>query len=155
MTVQTIADHFYTAFAKGDAETMTSLYADTITFEDPVFGKLKGMEAKMMWHMLIERSKGNLKIRHKLLETTENKVKVKWKAVYPFSKTGRIVKNKIIATMVIENGKIIKHKDHFNLWKWYRQSLGWKGFLLGWIPAVQSKIRTQSRALLYSYLAKK
>ncbi|MEX0998061.1 MAG: nuclear transport factor 2 family protein [Flavobacteriaceae bacterium] len=155
MEAEKIANQFYTAFAKGDAETMTSLYAETIEFEDPVFGKLKEMEAKMMWHMLIERSKGNLKISHKVLETTENTVKVKWKAVYPFSKTGRIVTNKILATMVIENGKIIKHKDYFNLWKWSQQALGWKGFLLGWTPVVQSKIRTKSIALLYSYLAKK
>lgn len=155
MEVKRIADQFYTAFAKGDAVAMTSLYADTIDFEDPVFGKLKGENAKMMWHMLIERSKGNLKISHKVLEATENKVKVHWTAVYPFSKTGRIVTNQITASMVIENGKIIQHTDYFNLWMWTRQALGWKGFLFGWTPALQSKIRKQSKALLDSYPTKK
>ncbi len=155
MTAEKIANQFYTAFAKGDAATMTSLYSDTIEFKDPVFGKLKGLEAKKMWQMLIERSKGNLKISHKLLESTESTAKVRWTAVYPFSKTGRIVTNQIKAAMVIENGEIIKHTDHFNLWKWSGQALGWKGLLLGWTPIFQSKIRTQSRAMLYTYLAKK
>jgi len=154
MKIEEIAANFYSAFAKGDAETMTSFYADTIEFEDPVFGKLKGMEARMMWHMLIERSKGNLKISHKILETTENTVKVHWTAVYPFPKTGRIVTNKIRAKMVIEDGKIIQHTDYFNLWGWTRQALGWRGFLFGWLPSIQSKIRKQSRALLYNYLEK-
>lgn len=155
MTAEKIANQFYTAFAEGDAKTMTSLYADTIAFEDPVFGKLKGEKAKRMWQMLIERSKGNLKISHKVLETNENTAKVRWTAVYPFSKTGRMVTNHITATMVIENGKIIKHTDSFNLWRWTRQALGWKGFLLGWTPAVQSRIRKQSTALLDSYHPKK
>lgn len=155
MEVKRIADQFYTAFAKGDAETMTSLYANTIVFEDPVFGKLEGDKAKLMWHMLIERSKGNLKISHKVLEATENTVNVHWTATYPFPRTGRMVTNHITAKMAIENGKIIKHTDHFNLWKWTQQALGWKGFLFGWTPGVQSKIRKQSEAMLDSYYTKK
>tara|TARA_R110000850_G_scaffold277127_1_gene423107 strand:+ start:11924 stop:12391 length:468 start_codon:yes stop_codon:yes gene_type:complete len=155
MEAKRIADQFYTAFAKGDASAMTSLYADTIAFEDPVFGKLKGEKAKRMWQMLIERSRGNLKISHKVLEANENTAKVHWTAVYPFSKTGRMVTNHITATMAMENGKIIKHTDYFSLWKWTRQALGWKGSLLGWTPAVQSRIRKQSTALLDSYHPKK
>lgn len=154
MDVAQIANQFYTAFAKGDAKTMASLYSDSIVFEDPVFGKLKGEEVKKMWQMLIERSKGNMKISHKVLETTENTAKVHWTAVYPFSKTRRIVTNHITATLIIEGGKIIRHTDYFSLWNWSRQALGWKGFLLGWTPIFQSKIRTQARALLYKYLAK-
>jgi len=152
METHEIASNFYSAFAKGDAETMTSLYADAVEFEDPAFGKLKGSEAKMMWQMLIERSKGNLKVSYEVSETTKNTAKVNWTAVYPFSKTGRMVTNHIEATLVIENGRIIQHTDHFNLWKWSRQAMGWKGYLLGWTPFFRKKLQQQTRKMLQQYM---
>lgn len=155
MEVKKIAEQFYTAFAKGDVEAMISYYDDQIEFEDPAFGKLKGDEVKKMWKMLIERSKGNLKVDFKVNETTENTARVNWEARYPISKTGRHIHNKITTELTFANGKIIKHTDHFNLWKWAHQAIGWKGLIFGWTPAVQSKIRKLSRALLDSYQEKK
>jgi ketosteroid isomerase-like protein len=151
MKIEEIAANFYSAFAKGDAETMTSFYADTIEFEDPGFGKLKGDQAKMMWHMLIERSGGNLKIDFKVMESTADSAVVKWEARYPFSKTGRQIHNKITAYLTIKDGKITHHKDHFNLWKWSQQALGIKGLLLGWTPFFRKKIQQQTHELLKKY----
>lgn len=155
MDTREIASNFYSAFAKGDAETMISYYDDQIEFEDPAFGKLKGDEVKKMWKMLIERSKGNLKIDFEIIETTNNTARVNWEARYPISTNGRRIHNKISTKLTIENGKIIKHTDHFNLWKWAHQAIGWKGLIFGWTPAVQSKIRKLSRNLLDSYQLKK
>lgn len=155
MDTREIATGFYSAFAKGDAETMISFYDDPIEFEDPAFGKLKGDEAKMMWEMLIERSQGNLKIDFEVIETTENTARINWEARYPISNTGRRIHNKISTNLTIENEKIIKHVDHFNLWKWAHQAIGWKGLVFGWTSSVQLKIRNLSRALLDSYTPKK
>lgn len=152
MEAEKIADQFYTAFAKGDAETMTSLYAETIEFEDPVFGKLKGDQARVMWHMLLERSEGNLKIEYYIIETTQNTALVRWEARYSFSKTGRHIHNKITAHLTIENGKITTHKDVFNLWKWSQQALGFKGLLLGWTSFFRKKLQQQTRGMLEKYM---
>ncbi|MCR9183211.1 MAG: nuclear transport factor 2 family protein [Flavobacteriaceae bacterium] len=152
MDAEKIADRFYTAFAKGDAETMTSLYAEQIEFEDPAFGKLKNDRAKMMWSMLLERSQGNLKIEYRIIESTEKTALVNWEARYPFSKTGRQIHNKISAHLTIEDGKIIKHTDHFNLWKWSQQALGFKGLLMGWTPFFRKKLQQQTRGLLEKYM---
>ncbi len=152
MNTREIASGFYSAFAKADAETMISFYDDKIEFEDPAFGKLKGNDAKMMWQMLIERSRGNLKVSHQLNESSETIAKVNWTAVYPFSKTGRIITNHIEAIMIMENGKIIKHTDYFNLWKWSRQAMGWKGFILGWTPFFRKKLQQQTRKMLQQYM---
>lgn len=152
MEVKKIADRFYSAFAKGDAETMTSLYADQVEFEDPAFGKLKGDRAKMMWNMLLERSQGNLKIDYSIIKATENTVLVNWEARYPFSKTGRHIHNKISAQITIEDGKIVKHTDYFNLWKWSQQALGLKGLLMGWTPFFRKKLQQQTRILLERYI---
>lgn len=152
MDSHTIAEQFYSAFAKSDAETMTSFYSDTIEFEDPAFGKLQGNAAKMMWKMLIERSGGNLKIDFKVMESTADSVVVKWEARYPFSKTGRQVYNKITAQLTIQNGKIVKHIDRFNLLNWSQQALGWKGFLLGWTPFFRKKLQQQTQKMLQHYI---
>ena len=62
MTNAELISHFYTSFAKGDAEGMVSCYDDAIQFKDPAFGALKGEGAKNMWRMLIGRNKGNIHI---------------------------------------------------------------------------------------------
>lgn len=152
MEAKKIADRFYSAFAKGDAETMNSLYADQVEFEDPAFGKLKGDRAKMMWNMLLERSQGNLKIDYTIIESTENTALVNWEARYPFSKTGRQIHNKISAHLTIEDGKIIKHTDHFNLWKWSQQAFGIKGLMMGWTPFFRKKLQQQTRGLLVKFM---
>lgn len=146
---------FYTAFEKGDAATMISFYNDTVEFEDPAFGKLKGKEAKMMWTMLLARSQGNLKVSFKIKEVTAHSALVAWEARYPFSKTGRQIHNKIQAQLTIENGKIIKHTDRFHLWKWSQQALGFKGLLMGWTPFFRKKLQQQTQKMLQQYIKNK
>ena len=53
---------FYTAFSNGDAAQMCECYHANIKFSDPVFGLLKGNDVCKMWKMLLEKSKGNIKI---------------------------------------------------------------------------------------------
>lgn len=151
MDSRKIATGFYSAFAKGDADKMITYYDDHIGFEDPTFGKLNGNQAKMMWEMLLERSKGNLEIIFNVIETTNNTAIVKWEARYPFSKTGRDIHNKVTAQLTIKNGKIIKHIDKFNLWKWSQQAFGFKGFLIGWTPFFKAKLQLEIAKQLNSY----
>lgn len=145
---------FYVAFSKGKADEMVSHYHNDIVFEDPAFGQLKGEEAKAMWKMLIERSKGNIKITFSQVEADAAKGSALWEAAYVFGPDKRKVVNKIIATFEIKDGKIIRHTDRFDVWKWASQALGWKGWLLGWTPVMKKQIQKQSRALLKKYLEK-
>lgn len=143
--------HFYKSFALGEAEEMIMCYDDEIVFTDPAFGTLRGNDAKNMWRMLIHRSKGNLKITYDNVKADENTGSAHWIAEYTYGQTGRKVVNKISARFEFRNGKIIKHTDHFNLWRWTQQAIGWKGYLLGWTPYIQSKIRQQTNQLLKAY----
>ncbi len=146
-----LLNHFYTSFSQGNVEAMISCYDDAIVFTDPAFGTLRGNDAKNMWRMLIHRSKGNLKITYDNVKADENTGSAHWIAEYTYGQTGRKVVNKISARFEFRNGMIIKHTDHFNLWRWTQQAIGWKGYLMGWTPYIQSKIRQQTNQLLKAY----
>lgn len=146
-----IIQHFYESFARNDAGGMVSCYHDEIEFTDPAFGTLKGTDAKNMWRMLIENGKGNIKIDFKNVKADAEKGSADWIAEYIFSKTGRKVVNKIHAEFEFKDGKIIRHVDDFDAWKWSKQALGIPGLLLGWTPLMKNKIRQTALAALRKY----
>ena len=150
-----IIRHFYTSFAEGNAEEMISCYDPAIVFTDPAFEELKGEDAKNMWRMLVQRSKGNIKIIFDTVKADEKSGSASWIAHYTFAQTGRKVINKISAEFEFYNGKIIKHTDHFSLWNWSRQALGWKGFIFGGTSFLKAKIQMQTTTLLKNYSTKK
>jgi ketosteroid isomerase-like protein len=149
-----LVETFYTAFATGDAEGMVACYHTDIQFKDPAFGALNKDDAKNMWRMLISRSKGAIKISFDSVQANEKTGSANWKAEYIFSQTGRKVINIISAHFEFKDGKIYKHTDDFNIWKWTRQAMGWKGYVLGWTFFMQKKIQQQSGLLLKKYTGK-
>lgn len=149
-----LVNKFYNSFANGDAEGMVSCYDANIQFEDPAFGKLQGEMAKNMWRMLINNNNGNAKITYSDIQANDKTGSVNWVAEYVFSQTGRPVINKISATFEFKDGKIMKHTDVFDMWKWSRQALGLKGYLLGWSDFLKGKIQQQTNTLLKKYIEK-
>lgn len=152
---QQIIEEFYAGFAFHNAQTMCSCYHPDVVFDDPAFGTLKGNDACDMWHMLIERSKGNLEIVFCEVKADEKSGSAKWTATYIFSKTNRKVVNAIHAKFEFKDGLIIRHTDSFDLWKWSAQALGFSGLLLGWTGFMQQKIRTQALQSLRTYQTKR
>lgn len=152
---QQIIEEFYAGFASHNAETMASCYHPEIVFQDPAFGTLHGQDAIDMWHMLIERSKGNLQIVFSDVKANEYEGSAKWTATYLFSKTGRNVVNEINAHFVFKDGLIVRHDDHFDFWKWSAQALGVSGLLLGWTGFMKQKVRQQAVASLRAYQSRK
>jgi hypothetical protein len=146
---------FYSSFSQLDADKMISCYHDDIIFEDPAFGVLEGERAKAMWQMLCESQKGkDFKVSFSNIEANEKKGSAHWEAFYIFSKTGRKVHNKIDARFEFKDGLIIKHTDRFNLHKWARQAMGFKGLVIGRTGYFKSKLRAQTNYLLDSYIKK-
>jgi hypothetical protein len=54
---------------------------------------------------------------------------------------------------VFRDGKICEHHDSFDLWRWSRQALGFKGLLLGWTPVVSNAVRAQALKGLKAFQA--
>jgi ketosteroid isomerase-like protein len=144
-----LIEKFYQSFAAKDAEGMVSCYADDIQFEDPAFGPLKGNDAKKMWRMLLKNP--DIKVTFGNVKADDKTGSVDWVAVYTFSRTGRKVTNRVSATFEFRDGKISKHTDHFNIWKWAGQAMGLKGYLLGWTPLMRNGIQKQAVSLLTKY----
>jgi ketosteroid isomerase-like protein len=140
---------FYNSFAAGDAKAMVSCYADNIVFEDPAFGVLKGDDARNMWRMLLQNP--GIVITTDNIKGDNTTGSADWVAVYTFTLTGRKVTNRVSAKFEFENGKIIKHTDHFSFWKWASQAFGLKGILLGWTPLMQNKVREQALGRLAKF----
>lgn len=134
---------------------MVACYHKNVIFSDPAFGTLTGDEARNMWRMLLERSQGDLKITFSDVMADEKTGSAKWRAEYTFGQTGRKVVNEITARFEFADGKIIKHTDSFDVWKWSRQALGLKGLLLGWSSFFQRKLNQQTNSQLKKYSTKR
>ncbi len=149
-----LIESFYTAFQRKDAEAMAACYATDVTFSDPVFQHLQGVEAGDMWRMLTGAAK-EFSLVFDGIEADDNHGKAHWVATYTFSQTGNRVVNDIHAKFNFRGGKIVKHIDHFDLWKWARQALGAKGALLGWSPLVKGAVRKQAAKNLAAFSKKR
>lgn len=141
---------FYSAFQRGDAETMATCYRADASFSDPVFTALKGAEVGDMWRMLTARAK-NFSLSFDGIEADAQQGRAHWVATYLFSGTGRMVVNDIQASFTFRDGRILQHRDQFDLWRWTRQALGAKGLLLGWTPLVHNAVRKQAAQGLAAY----
>jgi SnoaL-like domain len=131
---------------------MQSCYHDDAIFSDPVFQNLTSREVKAMWHMLAAAST-DLKVLFDSVVANESTGSCRWQAWYKFSRTGRSVHNQIEATFEFKDNKILRHNDHFGLWRWSRMAFGPVGILLGWTPLFKGKIRKTARKSLLKFMA--
>lgn len=147
---QALIERFYTAFQGRDAVTMGACYHDDATFTDPAFGTLSAAETRRMWAMLCARA-ADLRLGFRDVRADDQQGGASWEADYTFSKTGRAVNNRISATFEFREGRIIRHVDHFDFWRWSRQALGPVGWLLGWSPWLRAKVRATALKGLAAY----
>jgi SnoaL-like domain len=155
MSRQTIQS-FYDAFVHLDGGVMERCYAEESRFDDEVFSLRGQREIGSMWRMLCDatRAKGQAVWRLEVSAVTERSAH--WEATYRFSATGRMVTNIIEASFEFDAaGRIARHTDRFDFWRWSRQALGLPGLLLGWTPILRNKVRAQAAANLKAYTARR
>ena len=141
----------YTAFQALDGPGMAACYHPDAAFSDPVFQRLQGPQVGSMWKMLCGRAKG-LEVKFSDVKAAGGKGSARWEARYAFGPAGRPVHNVIAASFELKEGKILRHTDQFDLYRWTRMALGPMGVLLGWSPLVQGKVRRQAMAGLDKYM---
>ena len=143
---------FYRAFQRRDNVAMSDCYHPSIHFSDPVFTDLHGGEAATMWHMLCERG-SDLEVTFRdVIVDGENRMRAHWEARYTFGPKRRLVHNIIDASLLFEEGRIIRHVDDFDLWRWTRMALGTTGILTGWSSPTRTKVRATARRGLARFI---
>jgi hypothetical protein len=147
-----LINKFYGAFSKLDYSTMNSCYSDDIVFFDPVFGLLRGDQARAMWEMLCTSAKDLSISWSNIVHLDEEYSTCEWTARYTFTKTGRPVVNKIKANMRFGADKIIEHSDAFSLHNWSKQAFGFTGWLFGLNSFFQNKIKNTARKRLLKFM---
>ena len=150
---QEIITRFYTAFNNRDFLGMQNCYHDEAEFHDPVFQTLNSDQVKAMWQMLLSLSK-DIEVSFSDVRSVHDKGSCRWDAFYTFSQTNRKVHNIVYASFTFKDGKILKHNDHFDFWRWSRMALGTSGLLLGWTPIVRHKVRKTAQGRLKKFMAK-
>ncbi|MGM0555803.1 MAG: nuclear transport factor 2 family protein [Myxococcota bacterium] len=143
---------FYDAFNRHDGDEMATAYHDAAHFSDPVFPDLDAPAVRDMWKMLTS-SAPDLRVEATGIEADDEVGRVHWEAWYTFSKTGNEVHNIIDATFQFREGKIVRHVDDFDFWRWTRQALGVTGILLGWTPMVRNKVQSMAARRLEKWRA--
>jgi ketosteroid isomerase-like protein len=153
MSPHDLIESFYRAFAALDAEAMAACYHDEVRFEDPAFGPLQGEQARSMWRMLCQSQQGKaFVVTYSDIRTEGERGWAHWEARYEFG--GRPVHNRIEASFVFQDGKIIEHTDRFDLYRWARQALGFQGWLLGWPPFYRKQLQGKTNGRLKKFEAK-
>jgi ketosteroid isomerase-like protein len=150
-----LIQRFYAAFQNMDADAMKSCYHSNIHFSDPAFPDLKGAQAGAMWSMLIEnlkKGKGGWKLEFSNIAANDTEGSAHWEAHYTLSSTGNQIHNIIDARFQFQDGKIIRHVDSFDFYRWARMGFGLKGTLLGWAPFFKKKVQATVNGLLVKYM---
>jgi hypothetical protein len=143
---------FYTGFAKRDAGPMRAIYAPDAHFTDEAFPNLRGSGPGDMWTMLCENATG-LRIEFRDVKADDTQGSAHWEAWYQFQGK-RDVHNIIEAKFTFSNGKVTRHIDSFDFYRWSKQALGPMGLLLGWTPMIKNAVQKQAGAALAKWQAK-
>ena len=146
-----LIQQFYIAFQNKDYKTMQDAYHPGATFHDPVFQNLSQAEVKAMWQMLLT-SAVDLKVESSDIAGDDRSGKCLWQAWYTFTTTGRKVHNIIYAKFEFKDGKIFRHNDQFDFWRWSKMALGTPGLLLGWTPIIRNKVRAIAQRRLDKFM---
>lgn len=142
---------FYEAFQRRDADAMAACYHADATFSDPVFPDLRGPRVAAMWRMLCASAR-DLDVRAHDIQADDATGSARWEARYGFGRARRPVHNVIDARFAFRDGRIARHEDSFDLWRWSRMALGPAGVALGWSPMLKARIRADAARRLDAQL---
>lgn len=143
---------FYSAFARKDAAPMRAAYADDAHFSDAAFPDLHGAAVGDMWTMLCEQAQ-DFRLEFRNVKADDVSGSAHWEARYLF-RGQRPVHNIIDAQFTFQNGKIVRHIDTFDFWRWSKQALGPIGWALGWTPWLKKTVNATAAKNLASWQKK-
>jgi limonene-1,2-epoxide hydrolase len=123
-TDDVVVARFSEAFDRHDFAAMACAYDPNVEFTDPVFGTLHGKRALAMWAMLTTLGK-DLRVQASQIHTDDAGTHAHWDAHYTFAFLlfHNHVDNSVDATFELRGGKVVRHRDAFDLARWKKSAL--------------------------------
>lgn len=144
-----IIRNFFHCFSERDHAGMIACYHPEVRFRDEIFD-LQGKQACAMWHMLCESGK-DLSVSFSEINADDVQGSARWEATYTFS-SGRKVHNIIQSRFWFKEGKIGRHEDRFDFWRWSRQAIGPMGLIFGWSPFLRNAVAQKAAISLSKFI---
>lgn len=119
-----VIEGFYEAFSRRDFRGMACSYDPEVEFTDSIFGTLRGKRALAMWAMLTSQGT-DLTLQYSDVRADAGTGRAHWDAQYTFAFLAfhNRVENRIDATFELRAGKIVRHRDVFDLQRWMSMAL--------------------------------
>jgi limonene-1,2-epoxide hydrolase len=142
-------ERFYRSFSQRDFAGMACAYHPDVEFTDSIFGTLRGKRALAMWAMLTSQGT-DLVIRYSDVRADGATGHAHWDATYtfPFLTFPNQVDNHVEATFELRDGRIVRHRDVFDLRRWMSQALSPFGGIIS-----ESTIKNGVRKRLDDFIA--
>jgi ketosteroid isomerase-like protein len=141
---------FYARLAARDPEGALACYHPEVFLSDPLHPRLRGDPAADLWRMRLAGD-GLDEIALEEAFGDEDGALARWSARGTVS--GRQVTIRGRSMFAFREGRIVRHYDHYSLWRWAAQALGPAGAALGWFGPFRWALRTRARRALERFSA--
>lgn len=141
---------FYACLAARDAEGALACYHAEVFFSDPLYSRLRGELAGDLWRMRL----GEAGFEEIALEEASGGAEgahARWTARAVVRDRRVTIRGR--SMFAFREGRIVRHYDHYSLWRWAAQALGPAGAALGWLGAFRWALRTRATRALERFSA--
>jgi ketosteroid isomerase-like protein len=141
---------FYARLAARDAEGALACYHPEVFFSDPLHPRLRGEPARDLWRLRLgDPAFGEIALEEASADA--NGALTRWTAHGVVR--GRPVTIRGRSMFAFRDGRIVRHYDHYSLWRWTAQAFGSVGAALGWFGPFRWALRTRAARALERFSA--
>jgi ketosteroid isomerase-like protein len=141
---------FYACLAARDADGALACYHAEVFFSDPLHPRLRGRLAGDLWRMRL----GEAGLEEIVLEEASGDADgahARWTARFAVRHRPVTVRGR--SMFAFREGRIVRHYDHYSLWRWAAQALGPAGAALGWFGPLRWALRARATRRLERFSA--
>jgi len=141
---------FYACLAARDADGALACYHAEVFFSDPLHPRLRGGLAGDLWRMRL----GEAGLEEIALEEASGDADgghARWTARAVVRHRPVTVRGR--SMFAFREGRIVRHYDHYSLWRWAAQALGPAGAALGWFGPLRWALRARATRRLERFSA--
>lgn len=138
------ASALFGAIARCDIADTAQAYSDDVIVSSPILGEIAGSSSIRALRVFM-REDPQLVLDFAISAATDDTAIVTWEAAYRFFPTDRHVRHKGRSALVVENDRIVRQVDTFDLRDWASQAIGPAGHVLCYLPGTRGWIGKEVR----------